>query len=49
MLARVREGFDEKEMFELSFKGLKVFVFQVDQRGMGLPGRWHSISKGIEV
>lgn len=37
MLARVREGFAEKEMFELSFKGLKGLVFQEDQRGLGLP------------
>lgn len=49
MLARVREDFDEKEMLELSFKGLKGFVFQVDQKGMELPGRWHTISKGVEV
>lgn len=48
MLARVREGFNE-ETFELSFKGLKAFIFQVNQIGMGLPGRQHSIGKGVVV
>lgn len=49
MLSRVRGGFEEKEIFELSFEGLAGLVFQMDQRGMEFPGRRHSIGKGMEM